>query len=128
MTIYCLLYAVIPALKALTYCDSHIPAMDEINFLLKQVDEASIVSQLLLDDHNLFGSMRGVILSDCKEELDGVFGETNAEGNDELLMYKCFFFYLLFEKANKYYFSVMMMITTSSHLEIQFYLHGKVEE
>ncbi len=62
--IYCLLCAVFPALKALRYCNSNIPAMDKIYFLVKQADEALFDSQLLLDDQDLFGSMRGVILSD----------------------------------------------------------------
>ncbi len=38
--IYFLLCAVFPALKVLRYCDSNIPAMDKIYFLVKQVDEA----------------------------------------------------------------------------------------
>lgn len=29
--------------------------------------------------------MRGMTLSDCKQELDEVFGETNTERNDEIL-------------------------------------------
>ncbi len=81
--IYCLLHAVFPALIALRYCDSNIPAMDKIYYLVKQADDALIDSQLLLDDQDLFGSMRGVVLSDCKEEWDEVFGETNTERNDE---------------------------------------------
>ncbi len=34
--IYCLLCAVIPALKLLQYCDFNIPAMDNIYFLVKR--------------------------------------------------------------------------------------------
>ncbi len=52
---------------------------------MKQSHEALNDSQLLHDDQDLFGSMRGVILSDCEEELDEFFGETNTEMNDELL-------------------------------------------
>ncbi len=59
--------------------------MDKLYFLVKQADKALIDSQLLLDDRDLFGSMRGVILSYCKEEWDEVFGETTKERNDELL-------------------------------------------
>ncbi len=59
--------------------------MDKIFFLVKQADYALLDSQLLFDDHDLFWSGRGVMLSDCKEELDEVFGETNTESNDELL-------------------------------------------
>ena len=83
--IYCLLRAVFPALKALRYCDSNIPAMDKIYFLVKQADDALHDSQLILDDQDLFGSMRGVVLTNCDEELDEVFGDTNTERTDELL-------------------------------------------
>ncbi len=83
--IYFLLRAVFPALKALRYCDSNIPAMDKIYFLVKQADDALHDSQLILDDQDLFGSMRGVVLSNCDEELDEVFGDTNTERTDELL-------------------------------------------
>ncbi len=83
--IYCLLRAVFPALKALRYCDSNIPAMDKIYFLVKRADEALLNSQKLLDDEDLFGSMRGVTLSDCELELDEVFGDSNTERNDEIL-------------------------------------------
>ncbi len=78
-SLYCL-----PALKAPRYCSSNIPAMDKF-FLMKQAGEPLHDSQLLLDDQDLFGSMRGVILSDCKEELDEVFGEIDTERNDEIL-------------------------------------------
>ncbi len=83
--IYCLLPAVFPALKTLRYCDSNIPVIDKIYFLVKRADDALLDLQLLLDDQDLFGSMRGVFLSDCKEELDEVFGDINTERNDELL-------------------------------------------
>ena len=83
--IYCLLRAVFPALKALRYCDSNIPAMDKIYFLVKRADDALHDSQLLLDDQDLFGSMRAVMVSYRDEELDEVFGDTNTERSDELL-------------------------------------------
>ena len=83
--IYCLLRAVFPALKALRYCDSNIPAMDKIYFLVKRADDALHDSQLLLDGQYLFGSMRAVMVSYCDEELDEVFGDTNTERSDELL-------------------------------------------
>ncbi len=83
--IYCLLGAVFPALKALRYCNSNIPAMDKIYFLVKYADKALLNSQKLLDDKDLFGSMRVVTLSDCEFDLDDVFGDSNTERNDEIL-------------------------------------------
>ncbi len=62
--IYCLLCAVFPALKALKYCNSKILAMDKIFFQVKRVDEALLYSQIFLEDEDLFGSMRDVILSE----------------------------------------------------------------
>ncbi len=88
--IYCLLRAVFPALKALRYCDSDIPAMDKIYFLVKRADEALQASQFVLDDQDLFGSMRGSSFQECMEEYDEVFGETNTERNDEILRYELF--------------------------------------
>ena len=88
--IYCLLRAVFPALKALWYCESNIPGIDKIYFLVKQADEALQASQILLDDHDLFGSMRGSSVQECMEEYDEVFGETNTERNDEILRYDFF--------------------------------------
>ncbi len=74
--------------------------MDKIYFLVKQADKALIDSQLLLDIQDRFGSMRGVILSDCEEKLDEVFGETNTEWNDELLRTEYFFFIYLFNETS----------------------------
>ncbi len=59
--------------------------MDKIYYLVKQGGETLLDSQIILDDKDLFGSMRGVIMSDCKKELDEVFGETYEERNKELL-------------------------------------------
>ncbi len=81
----CLLHVVLPTLKTLRYCDSNIPAMDKIYFLMKQADEALLDSQLLLDNQDLFESMRGVILSVYEEELDDFFDEAITERNDECL-------------------------------------------
>ena len=90
--IYCLLRAVFPALKALRYCNSNIPAMDKIYFLVKRADEALQLSQILLDDQDLFGSMRGSSLHECIEEYNEVFGETNTERNNKVLRYDFFIF------------------------------------
>ncbi len=52
---------------------------------MKQADKVLLDSQMLLDDEDLFGSIRGVVLLDCKQEMDEVFGKTITEKNDELL-------------------------------------------
>ncbi len=52
---------------------------------MKQADKVLLDSQMLLDDEDLFGLIRGVVLSDCKQELDEDFGKTNTEKNDVLL-------------------------------------------
>ncbi len=104
--------------------------MDKVFFLVKQADDTLIYSQLLLDDQDLFTSMRGVILSDCKEELDKVFWEKIQNG---MMSYKgesfSFFVDYILKQANMFgYFSATMMITMSLLLDMQYYLHGKVEK
>ncbi len=61
--------------------------MDKIYFLVKQADEALQQLRILLDDQDLFGSMRGSSLQECIKEYDEVFGETNTERNDQVLRY-----------------------------------------
>ncbi len=65
--------------------------MDKVIFLMKQSHDALLDSQQLFDDQDMFGSMKGVILSDWEEDLDEVFGETNSERNDEFLRWEYFF-------------------------------------
>ncbi len=73
--IFCLLRAVFPALKALRYCDSNIPAIDKIFFLVTRVDRAIDNSASMIIDEDLFGSPNSLVLTGCKEELDEVFRE-----------------------------------------------------
>ncbi len=47
--------------------------MDNIFFLVKQAVEALLDFQKFFDNKDLFGSMRGVILSDHEQELDDFF-------------------------------------------------------
>ncbi len=47
--------------------------MNKLYFLVKQKDEAFLDSQKLLDDEDLFGSMKGVFWSNCNQELDEVW-------------------------------------------------------
>ncbi len=71
--------------------------------------------------------MRGVIISDCKGELDEVVAETNTERNDKILRHECFlFFYFFLNKSNLFYYfiSVMMTIMINSILGMQLYLLG----
>ncbi len=93
--LYFPLCAVFPSLKALQYCDSNSPVMDKIYFLVKRADDALHDLQLLLNDQDLFGSMRGTTIQKCEEEFNEVFGETNTERNDEILRYElCILFFL----------------------------------
>ncbi len=59
--------------------------MDKICYLVKQADEALLDSQKLLNDEDLFGSIRGVVLSNYEQVWDEIFGKTNTEKNKELL-------------------------------------------
>ncbi len=74
--------------------------MDKIYFLVKQADDALHDSQLLLDDQDLFGSMRGSTLPECEEEYDKVFGETNTKRNDEIIRYDFFIFNFFLNDSN----------------------------
>ncbi len=67
--------------------------MDKIYFLVKQVDEALQASQILLDDQDLFGSMRESSVPECEEEYNEVIGETNTERNDEILRYELLYIF-----------------------------------
>ncbi len=70
--------------------------MDIIYFLVKRVDEHLKQLQLLLDNQDLYVSMRGTTLPECEEECDEVFGEINTERNDEILRYLFFLFLFFF--------------------------------
>ncbi len=55
-SIFCLLRAVFPSMKALRYCDSKVPAMDNF-FLVKRADVAIENSLSMLNDEELFSSV-----------------------------------------------------------------------
>ncbi len=61
-----LLSAVFPSTKALWHCDSNIPAMDKIFFIVKAAATVLLDSQKFHEIEDLFGAMRGVILSNCE--------------------------------------------------------------
>ncbi len=53
--IFCLLRAVVPALKALCYCDTNYPVMDKIYYLAHRANDAILKSALEFDGVDLFG-------------------------------------------------------------------------
>ncbi len=59
--IYCLHIAVFPALLWFQH-----PCNEQIFFLVKRAEEELLDSNKFFDNGDLFGSMRGVILSDCE--------------------------------------------------------------
>ncbi len=78
-SIFCLFRAVFPALKALRYCDSNVPAMDKIFFLVKRADVAIENSSSMLNDEELFGCPDSCSITGCEEEFDKVFEERVVE-------------------------------------------------
>ncbi len=68
-----------PALKALRYCDSNVPAMEKIFSLVKRAHAAIENSSSLLNDEELFDCADSSSVSGCEEELDEVFGERGVE-------------------------------------------------
>ncbi len=68
-SIFCLLRAVFPALKALRYCDSNVPAMDKIFLLVKRADVAIENSLSMLNDEDLFSSADSSLVTGCEENL-----------------------------------------------------------
>ncbi len=56
--LYVILRCVFPALRALRFCDASRPVMDKIFFLSHRTTEAIIRSQEVLNDPNLFGSLK----------------------------------------------------------------------
>ncbi len=64
-----------PALKALRYCESNVPAMDKIFFLVKRADVAIENSSSILHDEEFFGCPDSCLITGCEEEFDKLFGE-----------------------------------------------------
>ncbi len=105
-SIFCLLRAVFPALKALRYCDSNVPAMDKIFFLVKRADVAIENSSSMLNDEELFGCADSSLVTGCEEELDEVFGERGVE-YERYVFCVCFCF-STFTSDTEFLFSAMM--------------------
>jgi hypothetical protein len=55
---YILLCSNFPALRALCYCDASKPSMNKIFFLSHRTTQAIEMSKEILDDENLFGSIK----------------------------------------------------------------------
>ena len=83
-----------PALKALRYCDSNVPGMDKIFFLVKRADAAIENLSSMLNDEELFGSPDKCVITGCEEELDEVFGERGVE-YERYVLCMCVLFDLL---------------------------------
>ena len=79
-TLYALLRAVFPALRALRYCDSNTPAMDKIAMLTYRTTVAIEKSKSSFNDENLFGSKAS--FSPQSEEKE-VFGEVEGDEDDD---------------------------------------------
>ena len=79
-TLYALLRAVFPALRALRYCDSNTPAMDKIAMLTYRTTVAIEKSKSSFNDENLFGSKASFSLQSEEKE---VFGEVEGDQDDD---------------------------------------------
>ncbi len=66
----------VPALKALRYCDSNIPAMNKVLFQVKKADAAIDKSSSMLNDKEMFVALDKCLITGCEEELDEMFGES----------------------------------------------------
>ncbi len=53
--------------------------------LAKKADEALLDSQKSFDNDDLFIAIRGAISSNCDQEIEEMFCETNTKRKDELL-------------------------------------------
>ncbi len=58
--------------------------------MLQKVDDALLKSEILLDDEELFGPMRDVVIAESENESAEVVGELHTERNDELLRYTAY--------------------------------------
>ncbi len=84
-----------PALKALRYCYSNVPAIDKIFFLVKRADVAIENSSSLLNDEELFGCADSSLVTGCEGELDEVFGEEELNMKGMCFVYVFVFLHLL---------------------------------
>jgi len=73
-SMYILLRAVYPALRALRFCDSSQPVMDKIYFLSHRTTEAIKRSEQSLNDDNLFGRLE-MDEASLRTEAETVFGD-----------------------------------------------------
>ena len=90
--IYVLLWAVYPALKALRFCNSNIPAMDKIYYLTRKAEETILKSVQDLDDDKIFGPSGSVAFSGCDDEFEEIFGAEKESLDDSRYVGYIFFF------------------------------------
>jgi hypothetical protein len=85
-SMYTLLRAIFPALRALRYCDASKPSMDKIFFLSHRTTQAIEQSKEFLDDESLFGSLK--IDANLSREGNMVWGDDdNSDDDDDNVVY-----------------------------------------
>ncbi len=93
-----------PALKALRYCDSNVPAMEK--YFSGEKDVAIEKSSSMINDEELFGCADSSLVTGCEEELDEVFGERGVEYE----MYVLCVIFCIFLNTSKINFSSSAMM------------------
>ncbi len=83
-----------PALKALHFCDSNIPAMDKIYYLTKKAEETILKSVQDLDDEKIFGPSGSVVFSSCDDEFEEIFGVERESLDDSRYVEYIYFSFL----------------------------------
>ncbi len=61
------------------YCDTNIPTLDKIYYLVKRVDYVLLGSQPILNDEELFWPMYGDLCDIVSNQMSTVFGESGEE-------------------------------------------------
>jgi hypothetical protein len=80
-SMYILLRAIFPALRALRFCDASKPSMDKIFFLSHRTTQAIEMSKAFLDDGSLFGSIR--MDANLTREGNMVWGDDDDEEEED---------------------------------------------
>jgi hypothetical protein len=85
--LYILLHSVIPALRALRFCNASRPVMDKIFFLSHRTTHAIEKSQEFLNNSNLFGAltMDSNLIAECNVILGSNDGDIRNEEADDVV-------------------------------------------